>query len=462
MSSPVIAGDTILAYVQTSGVSESLIAWDRTTGEELWRAVVLPGRDAPGVAQRVAVITHDGAWRVAYLAPIDADDPPRSWMRLAVADVRSGEEIEPQLKDDPVWSRRPATCKQESAFCLEGRHKEGSKSDGELILRAGRLLADEDPRSGFNEDGFLVGRHVSYSYGDATTVRYGVDGAYTWWRSYEEVFGDGTSPTGGWAWHDDDDGLPVIGWGGAAAPEIASYPADDRIDLTAGRTVGLDRRTGETLWTQEHTDQCAFRDAVLRPNADGILPLCRYRTGTVVRHFEKPGEIPDLTYDDVDIDLIGVDASSGDVAWTVPLGDEPRNYSYHEQPTAPWSDSEQHAVGIVNGERTVIDLGDGTTRRLAPDVDALCAPERSQIELASIFADIPYATAKNLVVCDVTGRVKHHAKTSPAALALAGFDLHDDIAMVLDGELAYFPRIAESTPARTSTSMASSTAKPPR
>lgn len=453
MSPPVIAGDTVLAYVHEPDDSESIVAWDGEKGSEPWRATALPARTSPGVDHAVAVIEKDGAWQVAFLAPRQAADAPNSWMRLTVADVRTGRDLLPQLHDDPLWTRRPTACKDASTFCLEGHRKAGPRTDGELVLIDGALVNDDDPEAGFNENGFLVGNRVSLSYGDVTEVRYGIGGVYTRWRLYEDVFGPGTDSTGGWAWYDDDEKLPVIGWGDEAAPDIDSYPYDDERDLTAGRTVGLDRTTGKTLWIREHTAPCRFTAFGVEPNDDGIIPLCRFRSGSLQRHFEAKGQTPRLTYRDVDIDLIGVDAASGAVVWTVPLGDEPRNYARDQQPKAPWSDSDDHVIAIIDGVRSVVDLHDGSQRALPSEAEALCKPHDAPVTLTSIWKDTTYLAATNTVLCDAKGRVKQGAQPSTAALALAGFDIHDDVAMVFDGRLAFFTAVAPT--ARPSTAAAS-------
>ncbi len=445
MSPPVIAGDTVLAYVHEPDDAESVVAWDRATGSELWRSRALPARTAPGVDHRIAVIEKDGAWQVAFLAPQQVDDPPKSWMRLTVADTRTGQDLVPQLRDEPVWARRPSTCTDGSAFCLEGYRKNGPRTDGVLVLRDGALVTDDDPDAGFSPNGFLVGNRVSLSYGDLNEVRYGAGGAFAWQRSYEDVFGAGTGASGGWAWQDDDEKLPVIGWGAQASPEIVSYPASDVRDLTAGRTVGLDRGTGATLWARAHTAPCLFSAFGVEPNDDGIIPLCRFRSGSLLRHFEKKGEPARLTYRDVDVDLIGVEADTGEIAWTVPLGDEPRNYSYDQQPKAPWSDSEDHVIAIIDGVRTVVDLHDGSRRTLQTEAEALCRPHDARVALRSSWEDATYQAATNTVLCNANGQVNRSEWPSAAALALAGFDIHGDIAMVFDGRLVFFSAIAPTT-----------------
>ncbi|WP_308487931.1 PQQ-binding-like beta-propeller repeat protein [Microbacterium sp. ASV81] len=449
MSQPVIADDSVLAYVHVSPDSEAIVAWNRANGKELWRSHALPARTAPGVDQFVAVIEKDGSWQVAYLAPRAVGDPVNAWMRLVVADARSGKDLLPQLQDAPIWTRRPEACKDSSTFCLEGFREGDEHTDRELVLADGGIVPDTDPDAGFSTNGFLVASHVSLSHDEVTTVRYGTNGEYAWWRSYEDIFGQGTDYTGGWAWHDEDEKLPVIGWGGQAAPKVTSYPASDVRDLTAGTTVALDRKTGRTLWSQKSTRSCTFSGRGVAPRAEGIMVLCRYRSGSLQRHFEEEGAPPQLVYKDVDLDVIGVDAASGEVVWTVRLGDEPRNYAYQEQPKAPWSDSEEHVIVTANGRRTLLDVRDGSRRELARDVLTPCRPHDTQVVLDSVWKNVRYAASQNMALCNEQGPVKSGTAPSPAALALAGLDIHDDVALVFNGRLAYFRRPAPARPATT-------------
>lgn len=363
ISDVAIAGDVALAYVSTGDGNESLVARDLSTGSELWRDQTLPGIDGTGVAHRVATLEADGNWSVAYLQQSGSD---YRWAALAVVDARTGTALGTSSEDQWLLSTRPTECGE--TYCLEGWMSGADENKAWQFDMKTHLLTESSGAGTAHLEGgaFFIGTNVVAGADDdgLQTLSYRRDGEYVWTRDYTDVFGPGTSTRGGWAWVSEQEDIPLIGVGFGYSDRDTSTPGPMQFELGRSRTVGLDSDSGATLWAHDRAENCQTGGEML---VEGVLVLCRYNSGA--GSFDWTGDRGEnLRYDDVDLDIIGVDPSDGTIRWEVSLGDEPANYDED----APRLNSGTNPIVVKDGQALMIDRQTGSTTRLPEHAALVC------------------------------------------------------------------------------------------
>ncbi|WP_423494000.1 hypothetical protein IM711_10530 [Microbacterium esteraromaticum] len=145
------------------------------------------------------------------------------------------------------------------------------------------------------------------------------------------------------------------------------------------RFVRLGRTCGATAWSR-NADSCGFVAYFGFQSHDGVATLCQYRTGTRTLHWDGTEVVRD-EYEDVDVDLIGVDVASGDVAWRVPLGEaDAADGTPHPEP-AFLSRGAKRVVPDGARRSLLVDVATGATERVAQDQLLLCTTGAHSVEL---------------------------------------------------------------------------------
>lgn len=330
---PAVAGETVVSYLQGPRGLQ-IAAWDVTTGAQLWRTRADAGHQATGVMIDADVVQAAGRAYVAFLIP----GPATGWQRLVVADVRTGKHR--KLNWSYFWATsRPTACRDERSFCLTGYR---IIDDDDLAFRVDSATGKvtRDRTTGLPANTTLLGEHVFATDDRAPDgveqLGWAEGGAVTWRRPYAEVFGPSSTSDSGWDW-DDEDGRDVVvgtGWREDPHGEDLEATVETTRDATLVRTVGLDRKTGRTLWSLDGVDRCAF--AELRGEAGEPAVLCRIKAGT--QHWERTGSGIDYTETGYDVEVIGIDVVSGAQVWSVPIGGDGFDFTEGDHWFAPRED----------------------------------------------------------------------------------------------------------------------------
>ncbi|WP_435745662.1 PQQ-binding-like beta-propeller repeat protein [Microbacterium sp. PMB16] len=447
LSAPAVADGVYLAYVVGEDASTAMVARDLATGTELWRRPTFVGNDSPDTEHGVAVTRlEDGTWSVAVLLPTSGENAAY-FGTFAALDLHSGESLSPGLSTTLLWGTRPTVCGD--TFCVTAAQAdteyETQKSLMFDLADGGSLVPTTGADAPFLEGGQMLGTYVSVSDAAAgpEQLRYGRGGEYRWTRPYADVFGTGTTSAAGWAWKDAESDLPLLGVGLAFTATAAddSKPYDVVVDYGSLRFVALDPDSGDTVWEHQATAPCDFTTGLVDP-VDGVLTLCRFASGSLSWHWNGTSA-EDVSYDDFETDLIGVDAATGKVLWEVPFGGDTTSIrsadeggtSYLAGPRVPMS---------LDGVVTLVDPKDGSLTPLPPKARLLCTQPAERPELIGPFnASRPtaYRLAPVLGLCASDGTRDADATVTAGTTAVAGLDDEDYIVLnLVDGVTALKPR----------------------
>ena len=222
MSATKVESDVALAYVAVGSGKEIVLARDALTGRQLWREDAAPGLDAPGIAHDIPIAGDEGVPTTAFLVPTEGSQG-YIWNKLAVVDVATGAAVTPPITRSTL-SSRPHPCLQ--TFCVTGRFAaRGVNSLLAYDSEGGSLGVAQGTNVPYLEDGRFLGNFVSSSTsGEQEALNFGENGQITWSRPYTDVFGNGTSSDAGWAWIDDEPGIPIVGVGYTYAKLDMSQP----------------------------------------------------------------------------------------------------------------------------------------------------------------------------------------------------------------------------------------------
>lgn len=450
MSEVEVVDGVALAYVSIGNQEESVVAWDATTGDELWREQAIPGTRPTGVEHGIPAVEIDGMWTTAFLDRHE-DTPNNTWGHLAVVDVHTGMSKWPEQGNQLLWSDRPSECGD--TYCLTGLIWEVDDEPiaKHLDIESGALEDgphDEADNAGeapfLPPGGVFVGEYISVTAPGETSeaLNYGADGEVKWSRPYTDVFGDGKSINGGWHWLDYEPDLPVIGFGSPYEERDGTQPFEASDDLDANLLVGLDRGTGETLWSLEGTAPCRSTSFGYLPNEDSEqIIVCRFNSGTASYSYDGE-EVSDRVYADVDLEIISVDPHSGNVKWAQPLGSDPANFAF---PSDGGSNFETGSsiVSVINDAAALVDADSGATQEFPEGAALLCAQEPEPITLTSSYSQgepIDYYLADVVGPCSSKADELSDSEISRGTLDLAGYE-SDEIAVInlTSGVTAFAP-----------------------
>jgi len=383
-------GDEAVASFSRDSDGLAVAGWDLDTGRRLWRHRAVPGNGTAGVDIDLDLVEAGGKEWVAWFG-----DARQGWQRLIVAPIGTGRRR--ALKEDVFWATSGVVaCPDRKAFCFTGYRE---WDDEDVALRVdpvtGRVERDAPAAQ-------LAGVRFLGDYVFTTDVRppKGVeqlglaeDGVVRWRRRYTEVFGKRSTSDAGWWWEDDADRQVVIGTGWPM-PHWDTFDKTGklRIPTRRVRTVGLDRATGRTLWSLDGVELCGFAD-LDQWQSDQPVPLCRIQAGsTLVR---KTGKRVTHTSSGHDVDVIGVDPSSGAQLWSVPIG----GAEYDGNSTIRFTPTTS-VVALRDGAAIRIDPATGTVVAVGAEEVLSCSVDRKSLP----YDGARWSTGAAVLPCDRTRR----------------------------------------------------------
>lgn len=435
----VIADEVVVAYVADEAGDVYLRAWEIVSGDQVWEERAVPGFDSEHREMFVPWQYLEGRATIGFIAsPIGS--PSRRTGNPRIVDALTGENLTPALDEKLFEGYRPSIC--DDAYCVAGRYAGGSYKQFTFTPADGGTVT-EQPRGTVyrTRGGDLLGKYISTRHtDDSETLEYIDGGTTVWSRPYTEVFGEKFSSNNGWSWTSEDTSLPVIGVG---------YPSQDDLDLSvaqsitrmygAGTTLALDRSTGETLWAHERVGSCGTVGGLLV--VETVLVACRFNSGEVTYEWDGT-KVTDTRWDDMDIDMIGLDPQTGETLWTVPLGDDPANYAdtrdAGDRPFVINGD----IVTVVDGVSLTVDAATGETSAFADNVRLLCVTESEEtVPLTgpeNVDTLVDYDVAAPREMCGPDAKPLKKADVSRSALKAAGYDLTSPVAINLNGDIVVF------------------------
>ena len=415
VGTPTVTSDVVVSYIRGYGGMQ-IVAWDPDSGLELWRHAAVPGAQTHGVEVSATTVTVGESLFVPYLR----DDPASydGWQKLVIADALTGT---PLAHDwGLIWAvDRPGGCAGEEGVCFTGwtdAERDAGQRSFRVDVTTGVLSVDAEkpsPTSGrFLRDGiFATSDRAPYG---TEMLGYSADGAIAWQRPFQDYFGANSSSDNGWAWGYGRSADIVVGAGVRTDPAYDEAGEFTR-DLTARRTVGIHRDSGEIAWALDGVyPACTAAglgyvvvDAAGAQDDDepeSVVPMCRINSGSI--HFtaaDGPDDMPPL--DDLDIDLIGVDGETGEIRWTVPLGATAGNLFLRDSSFFSRTPERVLMVGTV---ATMVNLASGQNQPAPGDGIFSCATDRAGLNahlVESVYAtdgpvDDFYAGA-DVFPCDV-------------------------------------------------------------
>ncbi|MBY6062294.1 hypothetical protein [Microbacterium esteraromaticum] len=207
----------------------------------------MPGRDLRGLQHQVATLETEDGWQVSALVPWRPTAAVDEWSRVEILDVRTGHSLAPEVASLGVWAHRPHVCGPDAdRFCITGVLEPETDTENDRVdeysVTDQAFRAPNETDAGFFEGGTAFSSRVSYT--DQGVLRYGENGDLLWERSYADVFGEGTAPSGGWHWSDPSaDDAPLLALGFEATPDVDWAVSQEIVrDLTTCPTARCRRR----------------------------------------------------------------------------------------------------------------------------------------------------------------------------------------------------------------------------
>lgn len=421
------APGVVVSYVEAEGSGLEIVAWDAHTGLELWRDDAVPGNVNPVEQLDAHIVTTSAGVFVPYLR-LSADQPQgeTGWQQIVVADATTGV---PVAMDPVVVSafEPPIACPDGYGICFVGVTLAARNTDQRsfrLDPAEGTLQADTDLALPVNAR--FLGDRIFATNDRAPdgveTLGYTGSGATEWTVPYGSVFGENATSDNGWTWNDTTTGGLLIGTGATYLPDHPDS-LDYSISLTKDRTVALNRETGAVVWALDGVTNCIAAN-IERAILTDVVPLCRVNAGALAVTEKADGGRSDMNYVNLDIDLVGVNTTSGAVEWTVPLGGDQSVYSSGD--SVFYSRSAPRPVSII-GEVTVIDAVTGAQSAAPRTGTYACSQNRADITVHGAGDDTGvmshYAAGQSVYPCDVNRGDLHSAVFSPGSMLMAGIDV---------------------------------------
>lgn len=370
---PVEAGPALLVLSKTGRGTVELVSLDPKTGRTNFRMPSHPGGMPAGMAMTPRATETDAGRPLAVLRRYDLD---AAGPALVAVDVRTGAIVSstPTAVDDYD------ACSDGHDVCWSGREsRPGPMVEGPFgtyrDIIPGNAPTRWDLESGrttektLQEGALRVGDPDLYVRGEgrlATLARLPGTRQTAWTQSVSVLVADGVDSKYGWSFQHDEEANVYVGSLGRPFPAelVRRYEQGKRVRVDyASRysTTGLDGRDGKRLWTRTGADPwCSLVRSFDKSEA---RTLCVVGGSRVDRKGEKP------IYDDLVVELQGVDPRTGEVGWTYTLKgeDAERAYVHDRAPLAPY--------GVVlpgDDGPVALDQRSGALERVAADAVLLC------------------------------------------------------------------------------------------
>lgn len=315
---PIDADGFVASYVAEPDGTLDVVAWNATTGTEVWRDEAAVGMIPKNEGITLGALDSGGKSFVTYVTSVEGDDT--AWVRLVIAEIGTGTPT--QIPESVIWvTRLPSACTDGIAVCFTG-NLEADGADPAIFRIDPKVgIIVPEPAAVIPDGARRMGDRL-FSTSDRSPdgveqLGYAVDGAVVWQRPYTDVFAEGYSSDGGYNWQLSGSDEMIVGIGSYVDPNRLDS-GEGVVDLTQTKAVGLDPATGNTVWTLESTSICTA--SFISPDfIDGLIPMCRFNSGTRTTAPGADGTLA-TTEAEIDIDLLGVDPLTGEIEWTLPLG----------------------------------------------------------------------------------------------------------------------------------------------
>jgi hypothetical protein len=372
LTQPVVAGSTAVVLVRARGDEIDVVGVGVGDGEVRWRHPFSPARVAEGYELGVDLVADaDGVERVVFQRPGTGE--ALAWEAPVVAvDPASGRVVR---RTPPLTLTQPVEgCEdgQDACLVVEGLSAYGDLrfdlSTGELVPvpvtapLGGRSLGEQLYDDGQRPDEG-IGRVV--------------EGEVRWRRSVVEVFGPGRTSDAGWSFERDRrSGVywGSLGWSPPGSGRTTTFAGQQGAELFARtqQITGFSAATGRRLWQLPRAEPLSDCRAAAQS-----LPVACWTRGRIQvrpRHWWV-----------AEAGLLGFDPRTGDVRWRVSAGRQDL-LSFLVTPTSEAAVGPDGAVIRRGRAAVLVDLRDGSTRRLAPDQVLLCrgAPQSIDYALAVV------------------------------------------------------------------------------
>ena len=418
---PTVKNDIVASYVSDRAGELEIAVWNSRTGTLLWRDQAVTGQQTRGIEVSANIVDVGGTLFVPYLRDLPGDE--NEWQETVVADAVTGVPI--TLDNSAVWNTdRPSECVDAQEICFAGiltTDNERKVRSYRIDVPNGTVVPETDATIPGNAR--FLGPRIFSTHGrspEGTEILgYITGGAVLWQRPYEEVFGSGYSSDGGWSWVHTDETGPLIGSGASYDPRTTDSD-EFSYDYTEQRTVALDRETGALAWKIDAASDC-IASVIDEEHVKDILPTCRWNSGTVSVSLGADGIDHDPDFDNLDMDLIGVERETGKIVWSLPLGGDESVISrgdssfYSRMALRPVSiTSVVTLVDALTGESTLAPVGG--IYACATDRDRFTAdfPGDDSAEL------LRYDDGQDIYPCGVDRKALDVNRFSPGGIRMAG------------------------------------------
>ncbi|MCU1407128.1 MAG: hypothetical protein JWQ43_3431, partial [Glaciihabitans sp.] len=155
--------------------------------------------------------------------------------------------------------------------------------------------------------------------------------------------------------------------------------------------------------------------------------VCRFNAGTITSTLQDDGSY-DSEYDGFDVDVIGVDAATGEIEWETALGSDPANAFDTDNFLASYSFNK---LVTVEGSVSVINGLTGSLSAAPADGIFACSVERPLLRVEAPAGSTSEARMFNAGFatqpCDIGKTLLSGNAMSPGTISMATADAGNDI-----------------------------------
>ncbi len=249
--------------------------------------------------------------------------------------------------EDLLVSDVPSPCAASHDFCLTRYESNASTSMVALDPATGRTVGTiVGPLEAVDQDVYETDAKAP------TLVGLSPSGTVAWTKTFDQLFGSsGYDPAYGW---------DFLAFGSTEVGTAGATNADRSDGLDDARTVGISLASGGTEWTLPGQFQCGGSLGFLSPAFDCVF------AGTLAR---THGRASSQGYPGLRLELQGIDAGTGAVSWTRPVGEVT---ALADGDTA-FLDASHLEVHLSSGARALLNVATGTTSGVGRHEPLWCA-----------------------------------------------------------------------------------------
>lgn len=328
---PVEAGKRAVVIYVDSSRNLHLAGIDPANGKVVWQYPYSATGATPGVPLYPSVIGK----MVMGVSP--AGKPKSPLVRLSGINATTGKVVW-RGPGSFIPTDAPSPCAEGKYFCIPGYNGDGSSS---LLL----IHPNTGDYEGLLKGPFrAIGADLYQTDANKPTLEQVSPGGSEAWRaSVASIFGPGVSPDYGWL-IDQTATLNV----GTIEPIVKG----NGYDVSNEKTMGIDLATGDPRWSLNAEYDCGGSLYFISSQV-----ACQY--GGITSKPGSHGNFP--SYTGLTIALIGLNADTGSVTWTVPV----RNVdAIMNGDSLPFLDDTHVVITLADGQSALLNTADGTTSPL--------------------------------------------------------------------------------------------------